>query len=114
MDAKVTEYFEKQKPAFKQICLELRSILFSEFPTLKEEMKWGVPAYNDGEFYIVCLKDHVNLGFSSINLSKDEISLFDGGGKTTRNLQISSAKEIEREKIVKLLKLVHSKNDSKT
>jgi hypothetical protein len=35
-------------------------------------MKWGVPAYGDRKYYIVALKDHVNLGFSLKGLTKDD------------------------------------------
>ena len=72
-------------------------------------MKWGVPAFADGKFYIVALKDHVNLGFSSQGLTKEELKLFDGGGKTMRHIEVVKTIDIDNERIVKLLKLVDSK-----
>ncbi len=51
------EYLEKQKSPQKEICQLLRSIIFRTFPNVKEEMKWGVPTYADGEYYFVALKD---------------------------------------------------------
>lgn len=69
----------------------------------------GRSSFADGKFYIVALKDHVNMGFSSEGLSKKEIALFDGGGKTTKHIQIAGLEDIDRERIIKLLKLVAGK-----
>jgi hypothetical protein len=41
-------------------------------------MKWGVPTYYGGTYYIVALKDHVNLGFSVAGLSTVELKLLSG------------------------------------
>lgn len=109
MDKEVAKYIEKQKSPQKEICLELREIIFKTFSGIKEEIKWGVPAYADGKYYIVALKDHVNLGFSLKGLSKEEQELFYGSGKTMKHIEIRSLKEINKEKIVKLLKLVLKK-----
>ena len=102
----VTQYLEKQTSPQKEICQQLRAIILKTFPDIKEEMKWGVPTYGDGKFYIVSLKDHVNLGFSINNLSKEEQQLFDGSGKTMKVLSITSLDDIDEQKIVKLLKMV--------
>jgi hypothetical protein len=104
-DKKVTEYIEKQKSPQKEICHALRKIIFKTFPKIKEEMKWGVPAY-DNKYYIVALKDHVNIGFSIKGLSKEELVLFSGSGKTMRAIEIFSLKDIDEKKIVKLIKIV--------
>ena len=106
MNAKVDNYIQKQKSPQKEICQELRKIVLKTFPDAKEEMKWGVPAFADGKFYIVALKDHVNLGFSIKGLSKDEIALFDGGGKTTKHIEIGTMQDIDEKRIAKLLKIV--------
>lgn len=106
MDKEVTAYIAKQPSPQKEICQTLRKIIFKTFPKIKEEMKWGVPAYADGKYYLVALKDHVNLGFASKGLSKSEIALFDGGGKTTRKLEIKTLQAIDEKKIVTLLTLV--------
>ncbi len=106
MNAKVDNYIQKQKSPQKEICQKLREIVLKTFPDSKEEMKWGVPAFADGKFYIVALKDHVNLGFSIKGLSKDEIALFDGGGKTMKHIEIGTMQDIDEKRIVKLLKIV--------
>ncbi len=109
MNSKVDEYFSKQKPPQKEICQELRRLIFDTFPGITEEMKWGVPAYGNGRYYIVALKDHVNLGFSLQGLTKEDCALFDGGGKTTKHLEIASLENIDRKRIIRLLNLVQER-----
>ena len=101
----VKDYIKKQKSPQQEICTKLREIIFEYLSQIKEEMKWGVPAYNGGLYYIVALKDHVNLGFSIEGLSKEEMSLFDGGGKTTRHIKIKSIAEIDKKRIESCLSL---------
>jgi len=105
MDKKVENYIEKQKLPQQEICQNLRKIILKTFPSIKEEMKLGVPWYEE-KYYIVALKDHVNLGFSLKGLSKEETELFEGGGKTMKHIKITSLNEIDETKIVKLLKVV--------
>ena len=106
MENKIDEYIEKQQSPQREICKKLRKIIFNTFPDIKEEMKWGVPAYGNGKYYFVALKTHVNLGFSIKGLSKEEIALFEGSGKTTRHIKVKSINEIDEKQIVKLLKLI--------
>lgn len=109
MNKKVDDYIQKQQSPHQEICRALRKLILETFPDVNEEMKWGVPAFASGKFYIVALKDHVNLGFSIEGLSKEELALFDGGGKTTRNVQIARLGDIDKERIIKLLRLVDGK-----
>ena len=109
MNEKVQNYIQKQKSPQKEICNRLREIIFETFPGIKEEMKMGVPWYED-KYYIVALKNHVNLGFSLKGLSKEEIDLFQGSGKTMKHIAISSTQEIDERKIVELLELVNTKH----
>ena len=105
MAKEVDNYIEKQKSPQMEICQKLRQIILEAFPGIEEEMKLGVPWY-EGKYYIVALKDHVNLGFSLKGLAKEEIKLFEGGGKTMKHIKIRSFDEINEEQIVKLLKVV--------
>ncbi|MFW9818242.1 MAG: DUF1801 domain-containing protein [Candidatus Thorarchaeota archaeon] len=105
MDKKVNDYIEKQKSPHKQICRKLREIILNTFPDVIEEMKYGVPYYGN-KYYIVALKTHVNLGFSITGLTKEEIALFEGSGKTTRHIKIKSLDEIDEKEVTKLLKIV--------
>ena len=108
MNEEVSLYIEKQNSPQKEICQKLREIILNSFPNIKEEMKYGVPYY-DNIYYIVALKTHVNLGFSIKNLTKKEISLFEGSGKTTRHIKINSFEDIDEKNILKLLKIVKEK-----
>jgi len=109
MNKGVEDYIEQQEPPQKEICKKLRQIILETFPGIEEEMKLGVPWY-EGKYYIVGLKDHVNLGFSLKGLSKKEIKLFEGGGKTMKHVKIRSLEEIDEEKIVELLKVVRERS----
>ena len=106
MNSQIDDYIAKQVSPQKEICQKLRKLILQTFPDTKEEMRWGVPAFADGKFYIVALKDHVNLGFTLKGLTKEDIALFDGGGKTTKHIEVHKITDIDENRIVKLLKLV--------
>ncbi len=108
MSSNVNEYIEKQQSPQKEICKKLKSIILNNYPSINERMKYGVPYYDD-KFYIVALKNHVNLGFSIKKLNDDEIALFEGDGKLTRHVKVKSLSEIDEERIVELLDMVNSK-----
>jgi hypothetical protein len=105
MSQKVDNYITNLSSPQREISQKLRNIILTTYPDIKEEMKYGVPYY-DANFYIVGLKDHVNLGVSIRNLTPEEISLFEGTGKTTRHIKVSSVEEINEEEIKSLLLLV--------
>lgn len=109
MTNEVDAYIQKQKSPQREICQALRQIILQQFPEIREEMKLGVPYYQD-RYYIVALKDHVNLGFSIKDLSPEEVKLFQGGGKTTKHIKVRSLAEIDEARIVRLLKLVNERS----
>lgn len=102
----VSKYIEKQKSPQREICQKLRGIILAAHPAISEEIKWGVPTYGNGKYYIVALKDHVNLGFSLKDLSKKEQASFEGSGKTMKHIKIRSVEEIDEKRIIELLRLV--------
>jgi hypothetical protein len=104
MNQKVSEYIEKQKSPQKDICQKLRRIIRKTFPDIEERMWMGVPWYGKN-YYIVALKDHINIGFGIRGLSKKELDLFEGKGKTMRHVKIYSVADIDERQIVKLLKI---------
>jgi uncharacterized protein YdhG (YjbR/CyaY superfamily) len=106
MNEKADEYLKRQKSPQREICLKLREMIFETIPDAKEEMKWGVPTYADGKFYIVALKDHVNLGISLKGLSEKIQKLLEGSGKTMKHITIRSIGEIEEKRVAELLTLV--------
>jgi uncharacterized protein YdhG (YjbR/CyaY superfamily) len=109
MNRKVDEYIGKQKSPQREICLELRRIVFQILPNIDEEMKWGVPTYAKGKYYIVALTDHVNFGISLKGLSEAEQKLLEGSGKTMKHVELRSVEEIEEKKVAELLKLAMKK-----
>ena len=105
MDEGVKNYIEKQKSPQKETLLKLREIIVKNFPGIREQMKWGVPEY-EGRYYIVALKDHVNLGFFIKRLSPEEEALLEGSGKTMKHIKVSSPDDIDEKRIARLLNMV--------
>lgn len=105
---KVEQYIERQKSPQREIVQRLRSLILKTCPDLEEEFKMGVPWYK-GKFYLVALKDHVNLGFSVKGLSENELALFEGKGQMMRHIKFLSLDDIDEPRIEKLLKLVNEK-----
>lgn len=109
MDEKISQYIEKQKSPLKEICKILRKIILKTYPSIKEEIKWGVPNYGNF-YYLVALKTHVNLGFSIKNLTGEEIKLLEGTGETMRHIKIKKVEDIDEKRIIELLKMVMDKS----
>ena len=108
MGIEIEKYIEKQKFPQKEIVQRLRDIILQTLPNIKEEFKMGVPWY-EGKFYIVALRDHVNLGFSVKMLSEQEKALFEGKGKMMRHIKFHSLADVNTAKVAKLLRLVAEK-----
>jgi hypothetical protein len=104
MNEAVTDYIRKQKSPQKEICQHLREIILSTYPDIEEKLWVGVPWY-EGRYYIVALKNHVNLGFTIKGLSEKELELFEGKGKTMRHRKFYSVEDIDEKQIVTLLKV---------
>jgi len=105
MHEKVKTYLSKLPSPQQEICRELREIIVDTFPNLEETFQNGVPSYAS-KYYIVGLKEHVNLGFSIEGLTKEEIKHFEGAGKLMRHIKLYTLDDIDREKIVTLLQIV--------
>ena len=109
MTSKVEEYINKQNSPQKEIVQTLRAVILNAAPEVEEEFKMGVPWYS-GKFYIVALRDHVNLGFSVQGLSESEKDLFMGKGSMMRHLKFYSLKDVDEEEVAKLVGLVAEKS----
>lgn len=105
----IEDYIKKQRSPQREICQKIRKIIFKAFPGIEEEMKWGVPVFAGGKFYIGALEGHVNLGFSVKGLTKKESALFSGKGKTMRHIKIEKFEDIDEKRLMKLLRMVHKK-----
>ena len=104
MNAEVEKYIKKQKSPQREICSRLCEVILKTYPKIEEEMWVGVPFY-DKRYYIVALKNHVNMGFAITGLSQEEIALFEGKGKTMRHIKFHSLDDIDEKQIVKLMKI---------
>ena len=109
MDKQVNEYMEKQKSPQKEILGELRRIFHKSLLNLEEKMRWGVPTFAGGKFYIAAMKNRVHVGFAISGLNKDETSLFEGTGKTMKHIKIQKIEDIDEKKLVDLIELINKK-----
>ena len=105
MQDRVNAYLEKLASPQREICTRVRQIILDTFPDIEESFKNGVPWYED-RFYIVGLKDHVNVGFAISGLNSEERALFEGQGKLMRHVKIYSLDSIDKDALVQRLKLV--------
>ena len=109
MDKQVSEYIEKQQSPQKEILQKIRTIFHKTLPSCEEKMRWGVPTFAEGKFYIAAMKNRVHVGFAITGLNKEEIHLFEGSGKTMRHLKIPTLENIDEKALIKLIELVNKK-----
>jgi hypothetical protein len=109
MEKQVNAYIDKQKSPQKEILQKVRKIFHETLPNCEEKMAWGVVTFASGKFYIAAMKNRVHVGFATTGLSKDEISLFEGNGKTMRHIKIPTLESIDENRLVKLIKIVDKK-----
>jgi hypothetical protein len=109
VDQSVRDYIEKQKSTQKEILQRVRQIFLETLPNCQEKMAWGVIAFSAGKFYLAAMKNRVHVGFAISGLSQDEISLFEGSGKTMRHIKIPTLECVDEDRLVKLIKLVENK-----
>ncbi len=110
MSIDIQSYIEKQKSPQKEILQKLRKIFQKKLPNCKEKMRWGVITFAEGKFYIAAMKNRVHVGFSITGLNKDEISLFEGTGKTMRHIKIPTLEDLDEKKLVNLIEMVDKKS----
>ncbi|MFC1978636.1 DUF5655 domain-containing protein [Chloroflexota bacterium] len=109
MDKEVKKYIEKQEPQQQQIIKKVRGLILETLADCDEKTAWGAVVFAGSKFYIAALKNKVHVGFAINGLSKEEISLFEGSGKTMRHIKIYSLADIDEKKLVKLIKMVDEK-----
>jgi len=109
MEKQVDEYIDTQKSPLKEILQKVREIFHETLSNCEEKIAWGVPTFASGKFYIAAMKNRVHVGFAIAGLSEDEISLFEGTGKTMRHIKIPTLESIDENRLVKLIKMVNKK-----
>lgn len=55
------------------------------------------------------MKNRVHVGFAIAGLNKEELSLFEGSGKTMRHIKIPSLEDIDEKNPCKTVKIVDKK-----
>jgi hypothetical protein len=55
------------------------------------------------------MKTREHVGFAINRLSREEIKLFEGCGKTIRHIKIHSLDEVDEKKLVRLIKIIDKK-----
>ena len=109
MDEEVEKYIEKQQAPQKEILKKVRDLILDSLTDCEGKVAWGVVTFAEGKFYIAALKNKVHVGFAINGLSKEEISQFEGSGKTMRHIKIHSLSDIDEKRLVKLIKMVDKK-----
>lgn len=101
----VDDYIKKQPSIQKDILRRLRKLILKAAPGIVEEMKMGVPWY-EGKFYLVSLRNHVNLGVAYNSMLDKYQDGLEGKGKYMRHVKVFSLNDIDERKLVKLMKTV--------
>jgi hypothetical protein len=109
MKKEVNDYIEKQESPQKEIIKKVRKIFLKTLPNCEEKIAWGVLVYGGSKYYLAAMKNRVHVGFAINGLTKEEIGLFEGTGRTMRHIKIHSLDDIDKKKIDKLIKLVDKK-----
>jgi hypothetical protein len=73
----------------------------------------GVVTFAAGKFYIAAMKNRVHVGFAVTGLSGEEVGIFEGNGKTMRQIKIPKIESIDKTSLVRLIKMVDKKADCK-
>ncbi len=109
MNQQVNEYIEKQESPQKEILQKVRRIFQKTLPRCEERKAWGCITFCGGKFYLAAMKNRVHVGFAISGLSKEEIDLFEGSGKTMRHIKIPAPENVDEKALVKLIRLVDKK-----
>ena len=99
----VDKYIEKQKDPNKKILKRLRKIIKKTVPRIKGEVKMGVPWY-EGKYYLVSLKDHVNMGFAFNSILEKYKDKLEGKGKYMRHIKFFTEEDVNEKELVTLIK----------
>lgn len=99
---KVDDYIAKQPPLQREILNKLRRLILKANPKIYEEIKMGVPWY-EGKFYLVGLKDHVNMGFAFNKMLVKYQDQLEGKGQYMRHIKFRTLAEIDERKLTELM-----------
>ena len=95
----VTEYLESLPSPQKEICQNLRGMIGTKFPTLREQFKWSRPVYGTDSggdaCYMVANQSDVNFGFDVGTKLRDPQNLLVGTGVNKRHLKFRTLEELD-------------------
>lgn len=103
MNNPVDDYINKQPSPQKEILTSLRKLILKTVPKITEEVKMGVPWY-EGKFYLVGLRNSVNMGFGYSNALGKYQKELKGKGKYMRHIKFFTIKDINEALLTKLIK----------
>lgn len=92
----VETYISKTSIAQQEILTSLRNIILEQ-DDVSEAIKWGFPVFAKESMdfaYLRTAKDHITLGFYSINKLIDPDNLLQGKGNTLKHIKLKSVDDI--------------------
>ena len=94
----VEDYMSSLEDWRGEVVANLREIILSESPEVKESIKWAQPVYeSNGPFsYIKALKDSVNFGFWRGADLKDPKGILLGSGEKMRHVKLTKPEDIDQ------------------
>lgn len=92
----------------REVLAELRGMVTSEAPHLKEEVKWSAPWYSGraGVFYLGVQARYATFGVCRGAHLADPHGLLEGTGKDMRHVKVPSFDAVSREQLLALLALL--------
>lgn len=105
----VDAYIAGQKPLQRKILKKIRALFLATLPGCEVKTGWGAIVIDRGKYYLAAMKTRVHVGFSIIGLSRKEVALLEGQGKTMRHIKIHSLEDIHKKKLAQLIRMVKRK-----
>jgi hypothetical protein len=102
----VEPWFKKLHPEPRAIAEKLHQLVMSAEPSLRAELKWGMPCYSKNSMVCALMKAkaHVSIFFHRGKLLADPKKLLSGSGKTVRSMRLTTVKDIPAAAVRKFVK----------
>jgi len=94
--ASIDEYVHLLTTPQKEVAAQLRGIIRTHYPQLREDIKWHVPVYSLDKTSVVSIegfKAHVNLKFFKGTRLQERAGILEGTGKGVRHIKFRSPEE---------------------
>lgn len=104
--SEVDQYFAKAAEGQLSILEDLRNLIASAVPDVKEQFKWGQPVYGTTKdfVYLKHTKKHVNLGFFNFEKVEDPDGLLEGNGVRMRHIKITDLSKFDTDQLRNMIK----------